>query len=606
MNITLDALIEAAQNAGADGEAPTPEQAKKAMTKMLDEAGSSRDEITALQDEALETYQGLAEKESGEVSDDDLLALEVLAGVIETTREVQQGFDAADEAKAQRLANLNSRILGGDNDDEDEDEDEGNDVTQGSGAGDVAGAEGAEAGAPVSDQVPVTASAKRFRLSDVKNRAPKQTQPPAPTGPRMSMVASADVRGFSQGQELDGIDALVAAAAAKAKGMPRGMKGVTSRGAYATLRFPYSKDVTVTDGNAESAIRAAVDETRLEGGNLVAAGGWCAPSETLYDLSPLLASAGAGVVSLPDISVTRGGIRTTEGADFSQIYAGNVGIVRTEEQDEEGLEKVMYRVPCTNFAEVRADTIYTGIEAGILQNDAYPELTKQHVEGSLIAHAHKVNASTIARMVAQANAVDLTGLGPSTTGAVLNGLEMQIVDIRYQYRAPETMTVEVVAPLFLKALVRADLALRHQLEAVQVTDAMIEANFAMRGANVQWVYDWQDAYSGSASGFGGATAITTFPDEVEVLMYPAGTFVRGRGEVVSLEMIYDSVNIKENDYLALFVEEKLLVHRRQYHARNITFATHVSGANSLGAVLGHGGAITVQGGGDGGGTGGGD
>ena len=42
---------------------------------------------------------------------------------------------------------------------------------------------------------------------------------------------------------------------------------------------------------------------RLTGGSLAAAGGWCSPSETLYDLAPLLADANAGLVDVPDIGV---------------------------------------------------------------------------------------------------------------------------------------------------------------------------------------------------------------------------------------------------------------------------------------------------------------
>ena len=82
------------------------------------------------------------------------------------------------------------------------------------------------------------------------------------------------------------------------------------------------------------------------------------------------------------------------------------------------------------------------------------------------------------------------------------------------------------------------------------------------------------------TGFGGADAYKDWPDTVQALIYPAGTYVRGRGEVLSLDTIYDSTNLKINDYIQLFVEEKMLVARRAYSARLVTFPTLVNGVTS--------------------------
>ena len=87
--------------------------------------------------------------------------------------------------------------------------------------------------------------------------------------------------------------------------------------------------------------------------------------------------------------------------------------------------------------------------------------------------------------------------------------------------------------------------------------------------------------------------MTAFPTTVNALIYPAGTFVRGRGEVVNLEAVYDSTNIIKNDFLRLFVEEKILVHKRQYKAINVKFGLGVRGAVAIGQVLDHGGVPAV-------------
>ncbi len=62
-------------------------------------------------------------------------------------------------------------------------------------------------------------------------------------------------------------------------------------------------------------------------GNLVAAAGWCAPSETIYDLCEQ--ESMDGILSLPEVTADRGGfnIPVDGGIDFSTIFTsiGNAG-----------------------------------------------------------------------------------------------------------------------------------------------------------------------------------------------------------------------------------------------------------------------------------------
>ena len=143
--------------------------------------------------------------------------------------------------------------------------------------------------------------------------------------------------------------------------------------------------------------------------------------------------------------------------------------------------------------------------------------------------------------------------------------------------------LEVVLPWWAKGVVRSDLALRGGIAFEQATDQIINSYFNARGANVQWVYDWQDGFTGG--GFGGATAITSWPDTVKALIYPAGAFVRGRGALISMEGIYDTTNLAVNDFTRLFTEEKFLVLRRCYQSRLVTFNVPVNGMTGIGVEL---------------------
>ena len=626
MELTLQDLLDAAHGAGEEGQAPTVDQRKDAIREKL--AGVDRATIESLQDEAIEKWGEL--NATDPTDEEGLAGLEALTEFVQVTRAVQSDLDTADEQARARRAAMEAEIKGADasaegGDDEaaeggDEGQEGGEGVqsaddsaaaaTESAAEGGDGGAEAtaaAEAAPAAAEAVVASAKRGRFDLSAIGKRTPKP-KPAEDEKPRgFSITAAARVRGYEAGQALD-LDGVTAAAQARIENMPRGIEGVAMKEDIAHFKVDYPKELVASGQDDNALMEYAANQARLknrgtgQGGSLVAAGGWCAPSETLYELSPVLADATAGLVDVPEISVKRGGIRTTEGADYAAIYSGGeVGIRETETQaianaSDPDYQKVLYRVPCTDFVEKRAGVVYTGIEAGILQNSAYPELTRQHVEAAMAAHAHRVNELTIADMVAlSGSAVDLTQeLGPSATASVLNGLELVIVDLRYRYRAPESMTLEVVLPIWLKLHVRSDLALRSGVDFNQVTNEQINAFFVARGARVQWVYDWQDAFSGVSGGFGSASVKQTFATSVNALVYPAGTFVRGRGEIISLGVTYDSVNIRKNDYLEMFQEEKLLVHKRAYKSLLVTLPLAVNGATSAPRELAHGGPIEPE------------
>lgn len=336
----------------------------------------------------------------------------------------------------------------------------------------------------------------------------------------------------------------------------------------ATIQREFAKEFVVGDDNADAVLDHAADESRLPGGNLVAAAGWCAPSQTVYDLIELESTD--GLIDLPEVQVSRGGLRFTPGPDFSSIFAGAGYFHQTEAQVIANTVKPFMEIACPAFQDVRLEVEGLAITGSILQRRGYPELVERFIRGALVAHVHKLNAFVINQLVAGSTAVDLNPgidvpLDKGTTG-VLASVEMAVVDIRYKHRMPMNATVEVKMPAWILPVLRADLSRRNGQDLLTVTDAQITAHFAARGARVQYVYDWQDAYNG-ATAVGGATAMTKFPRSVFFLAYPAGTWVRGSDSVIRLDTIYDSTNLATNRYTALFSEEGVLVAKRGHDAR---------------------------------------
>lgn len=622
-NVSLEKIIEAAQAAGANGAPLSQDERRTKIKELLGE--SDRSEVDALLNEAIEKFQDLNAAEP--TTDAELFGLELLVDAMETTREVQNDLDAADQAKAQARADLAARAakITGEGEPAGEEGGEGANATDtgdpakvegesteageggdGAAAENTEGGESAEAGAENAGAELVTAAARpHFSVGSVAKRAkPVRTEQTEQTAGGLKIITAAGVRGREAGDELGGIKDLAAAASARIKGLPTKGVRATTKADIASLQIQFPEDLVASGASDDGQVlRRAVDESRLEGGELVAAGGWCAPSEVLYDIPGSLTDANAGLLDLPEVQMTRGGLRFRRQVDFGAIYAGGMaGRVMTEAQADsanpQDYTKKFYRVDCPDFDEVRADAVYTGATAGILQNHAYPEEVEAQISELIAAHAHRVNAISLQRVeaiFAAHNAVNFTGtFGPSISGASMNAIEWLITNERYRYRASESMRFKVVLPIWYKPTFRADYALRTGVDnGFAVTDAQIEGWFSDRGASVDWVYDWQDALVGGGTGVGQSATLTAYPTSVKALVYPEGTIVRGRGDIINLEAVYDSVGLTTNDFLRLFMEESLAIAWRAYRGSVATLPIDVNGATGAARNLDHNGKIVV-------------
>lgn len=422
-------------------------------------------------------------------------------------------------------------------------------------------------------------------------------QTPAPTGPRMrqpanpvpasggsgdtvlSITAAADVPGVPSGQVLDGFGAVAEAFKARSKGFPKGpqsQRGVRYQHRVASIQrnFEETADGLYVDnpdfnGDVMALLASAADERRLPNGSLIAAGGWCAPSENLYGI--VGQSSLDGILDLPTIGVPRGGINFTPGPDFADIYT-SAGFAQTEAEAIAGTEKPCTEVDCPDFTEVRLDAVGICVKAPLLTRSAYGELVDFWLAETVVANQHKVNARIIAAMrTGLGTALAPTLTGTPVTWATLTAVELIIEGQRQAYRLSEAQALEVVAPRWLRAAIRGDLANRpgYPQDPSQITNEMIERHFAVRGARVQFVLGYLEIAN--------PTTNVAFPTSAEVMVYPAGTFVKGTQDVIDLDTVYDTADLQTNVYTAAFVEDGVLVAKRQHGGKRITLPVNVNG-----------------------------
>jgi hypothetical protein len=484
------------------------------------------------------------------------------------------------------------------------------DGTDGDGDSDTDGddGDGADTEPAPTEPTAVTAASRRPRVRDVArhSRAP-QLPADAQRQVYASMTAAADVPGFSSGQRLtnfadvanaisgrlDQYPAMTAQRAGARGRYKKEQRPVTvydpdapsrqfqlrqyARHSVVQMRREFPKELRVRDGdqNGLAVAEYAAGERRLPGGNLrksaelavkngrslTAAAGWCAPSETIYDLLEL--ETLDGLLDLPELQTTRGGWQIPDfgGPDFATIYGllGSSGDTHlTEAEVIADTPKVCTEITCPDFTDVRLGVDYYCLTGGLLQRRGYPEVVARFSRAAVIALAHKINQGLIAALAASSGAVNVIPSDPSgddAPSALLSAVELAVVDAKYRNRMSMNGTMEVVLPWWVLVPIRAAMARRRGVAMLAVSDAEILSWFTQRGAVPRFVYDWQDSFSGLATGPGGATPLTALPATALFMVYPAGTWVKAVQDVVALDTIYDSTLLETNQYTAVFAED---------------------------------------------------
>lgn len=562
----------------------------------------------------------------GNPSDEALTALRGYREQLDATRSVAVARGEEQEGRNSQAADLMAGLTGDPDEDADGDGDgdagegsdggDSGDTTEGEGAtvteGELvpAGAESALVASisrlfdRVTDGLQVSSGAggrdlnRRIRLGDIAAHAPDAGVPAQRND--AVIIAAADVNGYTQGGRIDNVRSLGRAMHQRVRAM-----GTTRRGGGAPSAPVASLQREFRFNIGKNPSRDEVSEifklaTDIE--NLIAAGGWCAPSEINYGFFDS-GCAEDGLVDIPSVGTAeRGGITMPTSRSFGDIIANfSSGLWTWTEQDDIDAEtsdspiKPCVRVPCPTFNDVRLDCDGLCVTAGNLVDFAYPEDVDDFLRLMFCARAHLTNARIIDIMVNGGTAPDDIGpslavdhtniFAPSIAGAaasVLASLELSAIDYRTKFRMAPDAILEVVMPEFGVGPIKADLSNRTGVDFLGVTNAMIANWFNLKNIRVQFVQDWQTDGPGE---IGGTSPATAWPATMDYLIYAPGTFVRANGLSLDLGVIRDSVLNETNDHTAAFLEDCYLVHKPGLESRVVTVDLCVAGVTGAADIV---------------------
>lgn len=517
------------------------------------------------------TFAALAGQD--QATDDSLQQMRALAAGAEAIRTEQRSRREAAEAAAAEIEAMAARVRGdqpaaGDNPAE--------------GAEGQEAAASAEATAPATPAAPVvpeqpaapapTATAAAVTRPALNLSAVRRVQPrvlPEAPAPTTRITAAVDVPGYTPGAPLDFGD-ITAGIISRANALKTAGGGV---GQVISYRHPYSQELIVTDSSSApegtTVSLTASNQRRLPQGDLVASGGWCAPSETIYELTDT--ACPDLLWDAPEIQLARGGLRYYKPLSLD---VAAMTWVHTEADDISGAEKPCYRIPCPDPVEVRCDAIGVCLEAGILTQRHFPELVSWYLRNAMVAHEIRVKQYLFQQALNTATQVTLD---PSfgALSAVFAAVGLQSADMIERHSLCESTALEVVFPYWSRQLFLADLARQNGVNICDLDPNCIQDTFSKLGVRVQFARGLNPAVPDE---IGGPTPATAFPGSVKFLIYPSGSLVIGRGEEVNLGVIHDSTKFRYNDYTALFAEECTALVDRSVDTRLVTVPVCPDGA----------------------------
>jgi hypothetical protein len=518
--------------------------------------GLTSEDLQGLHDAALAEFTTL--NESDDASAETLERMEYLADSIEALRAQRQSL--ADNAA--RLAGVRNRMAAFESQpqpDPNQPQPDPNQPAPDDGENDgTAQPEPPQPQQPESDQPqqPVTAGGARPGALVPSTRVPEAARP------ALVITAAADIPQITSGSQLD-LDQVARAMHLKARTLSDHSGWVP----VATAEKHFESGYDLTQLSRVEAYEAIMDNSGA--GALTASGGWCAPSEILYDFFDLECARGS-TLTLPTFRATRGGVQYPTSSPLPAV--NTTDWIHTEDDDIAGYEKPCITIPCPDFDEVRLAAHGICVTAGNLMDRAYPENVRRYLNQVFIAHERNENLRKIAVLTGGSTHATFAATFAAAS-ALINSALLAAATYRDKYRMCDGARLEAVFPLWARDVIRADVARQQGSLSGDVsglpTNAEINTWFDNAGISAQFVNDWQALAT---------TTTTTWPTTVDFLMYAPGTWVEFNGGTLDLGVVRDSVLNSTNDFTAAWMEEFWAIGMRGYESVLVTTPICPSGA----------------------------
>ena len=432
-------------------------------------------------------------------------------------------------------------------------------------------------------------------------QAPSDRRPKATATVTTAIPAGADIPGVPMGSDLPNMSAIAEAMSKRMHGMRRTSGGDGEQHTVATIVTSFPEDRVLRSGEAESNKLKIEKVASPEA--VVAAGGFCAPLETNYDI------LGFGVTnrpvrdSLASFNADRGGIRWMntpvlgdiptydydgpestssmtdyDTGDYPNGAAISVWNIAADEEAVDGTPtKPCFRIQCIGESEAYLEAVPVCLTIGNLMARAFPELIEANNNLALVTHARFAEQRLLRKIGALSTQVTGTARILGAARDFFNQADRAAVAYRHRHRLDDNEALRVIVPTWLKNLMRADLVMEMPGDGkdanFELAEAKINRWFAVRNLNVTWHIDGEAGQYFTPQGTG---ALVDYPNEVVWYLFAEGTFLFLDGGTLDLGLVRDSTLNATNDY-KMFAETFEGVAKRGVESYRVVSALRATG-----------------------------
>jgi hypothetical protein len=396
-------------------------------------------------------------------------------------------------------------------------------------------------------------------LSRVRGEAPTSSTPPAaapaPPGVRVGRVSARGGQSRSGGGQLattsltaggrpirpEDLSGELAEALRQATG-PTGLTGKRVV-AHEQATFP---DVRTLGRDA------GVNAARIGGVTgpeaLVASGGICGPSAPLYAIEQLATDRRpVRDTALAHFGADRGGVVTFSPIELADLASG-VG-VWTNAMDIDASDGTPTKATVVLNCPTETETLVQAITASVTFGNFRARFFAEQIDASMkvlaAAHARLAEQTLLTTMAAGSVAVTTAkALGASRD--VLETLDRAIASMRARQRMSEEQRLRLVAPSWLRNMIRADVARElpgAPTERLAMADTELATWLRVRGVEATWSLDMDVSWANTQA----AGALLAWPTTTRALLYPEAAWLFLNGGSLDLGVIRDSTLTSTND-----------------------------------------------------------
>jgi hypothetical protein len=389
---------------------------------------------------------------------------------------------------------------------------------------------------------------------------------PVVTASAVKVTAGADIPGYSAGSEFGSMEEVSQAFVRRLDSIRRATGGDGDQHLVATIVATAGEDRQLNPNDPEGNWEKIRKVTSPEA--ITAAGGWCAPLETKYDIFGLGSAARPVRDALAGFQASRGGIRFTEPPKLGDNAAA-VGLwTAAVDAAPAAAVKAFLAIECAPEQTATVDAVTLQLEFGNLMARAFPELVTRNNELALIEHARLGELTLLSKIGAASTAVT-SAFTLGVARDFLLSIGRAAAAYRSRHRMERTDPLRVIAPAWVLDAMREDLAYGLPGDHLAAADSEISGYLSARNVSISWHMD--DAFPAQAAG-----ALVDFPTTIVWYLFAEGTFLFLDGGTLDLGIVRDSALVSTNDY-RMFVETFEGVAKVGIESIKVTTTTHIAG-----------------------------